>query len=1054
MAITTRNLIEILIQARDEASATLDKVGSSAAGLDRKLVLVSAAMAATGAAILTAVDAAAIAGARYADSVEAIAARTQTSRETITALGVTLSKTGGQFEDSEQAIRAFSQAQTNAIGGQKEAIAQFQRLGISVDDLVGANGKLKNFDELLPKVADGFKGLGDEALATDSAVALFGRGATAFIPVLLRGADGFKEAQKEAAAFNVLLGGPLQNQAAQFGASLDELKLGTTGLNNSLAGALNPTLGETVRNLTAAAKAAGQFTQEHPQLVSNIVATTGALTALAAAPAAIKAVSTGFKFLHLELIGASVAASGFGKSLGLISEVAGPTANGLELMRVSTLGVAAGLGAIVTGVAVGIAVLGELSRQANNAALANDQFGAATRAADATLKSGTASIEEQVRALDQLRQARIVAAAPGRVSLGGVLGAESDIILNIVGPNRDKARADAAKEFDSTVDEVRKDLIAKSVSKEGVVIAGIQISPKIAIGEIKGPDPGVIQKQVADWYNTVLKPQVEQVGPTVEAAKTLVKIDVDTTPVDPRDFKAQIARQQKLLSSAAEETAKAQLEVKNAGTDPVALVKPTEDLNTALKAEAEIRQRITDLQRQAETASKDLTRAVRDNEQALLSLAVAGDKITIDQAIVRSSRAVDTYRAELDAANKAVAAATPGTVEYTKAIELQSQAIRSLETAQQGLSSNVQIDQARQQEQIDTSNAMTAALKQLTRAREDLAITEGKGGPDKKQRELDAAALARLQREAQEAQAGIQAKIAGGIAANAAGLPAFKVNPEDITRASDAMNAYSTALLQAQQATDHLNAAQTIAQGIGNAFSSIFTSIGQGAAQMAKAVGRAILSIITDMLRAIITAKIFKALIGVGAAPLTGGASIATLGIAGFQSGGRVVSGIRGSDTQTVAVGQGEAIFSDDLSDQLSQFLAAQKKTASVSRQAISQPQVAQGIAAQRESDQAARQFVGSSRSTERVIERVTNESSPEQTRAFDRLAAAVSRITGTTSRSAREKAPEIHLHQDTTINTGVRFGTEIEDQRAASELNDRSSRYLRGFIAKPGFAG
>jgi hypothetical protein len=117
-------------------------------------------------------------------------------------------------------------------------------------------------------------------------------------------------------------------------------------------------------------------------------------------------------------------------------------------------------------------------------------------------------------------------------------------------------------------------------------------------------------------------------------------------------------------------------------------------------------------------------------------------------------------------------------------------------------------------------------------------------------------------------------------------------------------------------------------------------------------------------------------------------------------------------------------------------------------------PQAQQGITAGNRSESLSRQFVGNSRSTERVIERVTSESSPLQTRAFDRLAAAVSRITGTTSRSAREKAPEIHLHQDTTINTGVRFGTEIEDQRAASELNDRSSRYLRGFIAKPGFAG
>ena len=1016
---SSRNIVEILIQAQDQASAVLKKAGGNVTTFEKQIVVASSAIAASNAAILTGITALAIAGGRYADSLDDLSKRVLVSRETLAALGVQLVKGGGSFEDAELSVKAFDQAVVNAIAGQKEAVAQFQRLGISVDQLVGPNGQVRGFEELLPVVADGFSSIRDEALRVDSAVALFGRNATSLVPILSRGASGIADMRKEARDLHAVMGGPLQDSASNFGDRLDTLKLSTMGLHNALAGALDPTLGRTITGLADAAKAAAEFSSEHPQLVSNIFTVSTALTGLLAAPGIFKAMTAGVRLFQLEAVASGAASLLFEKRLGALFVMA-RAANGQFLgLRATTLGMAAGFGVLAAAVAGVALVVGEAISAHQKMLEEQAKWRAENERLEATIKSTTASIDDQALAYDRLRQ-RIGEAAEARARAERLrTSAKGEIDVSIdVNVVREKALA----EFDKKLGDVGKELNARAAFlKLGLPIdATLELQkPKV---DASGLDPEAVRQEVTDAFNKATgKVTVKVPGPTIEAAKLVVPApEVEVEPIDATDLNAQVERQRGVVEEARTKynaLVKQVNERQQNGTLHLA-VQLQADFAEAKKALGTESQKFVDLQR-AQQSLRDTAKAAREAGAALTELDEASGKLSLGDALNAQRSELEAANAELGKARAAWESAVPGTKAYADATEGVTSALQRVDSAQSHLNSTTQeIDQRRQQAAQSTAD-MAEATKQLAEAEADLATVRSGGTKENIQSQLDAQNLERLKKARDDAQGAV-----AGAQVSFGTVPVPLLN-----NAAQATRSYADAMLQAMDAQKQMDASAQLTgaalQTLGGTFTSLLSGIGEGSVDAAAIFKRAMIAMISDMARAAIQAAILKKVISSVSAlggPFGGLVSLGLL-FPGKQDGGTARSGQRGVDNQTVRIGKDETIFDHDLTDNMRAFLKNDRQQSQKAALALSR------------------------------------DSSSLRDTIRDAFAGLPRSIRPEPSTRAREPARErerttVHITQHTTVQAGVMLGTEIESHRLGSEVNEQGRRFARQYVATPGFTG
>lgn len=107
-----------------------------------------------------------------------------------------------------------------------------QKLGVSA---VNSKGKLKTFDEILPQIMDAFKKLPPSINKSDLAMTLFGaRGGSKFLDFLSAGSEGLDDATKKVKMLGLELSTTQVNAIEDFGFAMGELKLGLTGIWNTI----------------------------------------------------------------------------------------------------------------------------------------------------------------------------------------------------------------------------------------------------------------------------------------------------------------------------------------------------------------------------------------------------------------------------------------------------------------------------------------------------------------------------------------------------------------------------------------------------------------------------------------------------------------------------------------------------------------------------------------------------------------------------------------------------------------------------------------------------
>lgn len=175
-------------------------------------------------------------------------------------------------EEAAKGLQFLSKNVGEAIGGNKEAIETFTKLGIHTKN---TDGTVRELGDLIPEVADAFQKMGSSQERTAQAMKIFGKSGASLIP-LLKG--GSAEVQKLYERFQKLGGGfnkDFIEKADKAGDEIDVFKFSLRGLSSEFVVALLPTLTDWVGKLANGVGYVRKLTHE-----TNIV--TAVLWSLAA----------------------------------------------------------------------------------------------------------------------------------------------------------------------------------------------------------------------------------------------------------------------------------------------------------------------------------------------------------------------------------------------------------------------------------------------------------------------------------------------------------------------------------------------------------------------------------------------------------------------------------------------------------------------------------------------------------------------------------------------------------------------------------------------------
>jgi len=236
-------------KAARKVEQTADRIAKFGAGIGNALKAV-AAFAIGSATVSTALQQISQ-SIDFADSLDELSARFNISTEVLSGWGYAAKLTGSDLDSLAGVIPKFSKLVADSADASSTAGKTFAALGIAVKD---QNGNLRSFQDLLPEVADRFKGITNETTKTALAVQLFGKSGSEFLEFLSLGSDGLKDMADKAADLGVVIDGDTAAAAAKFKDELDNLRAATQGFFTVVSAELLPTLTSLTETMTDLAK--------------------------------------------------------------------------------------------------------------------------------------------------------------------------------------------------------------------------------------------------------------------------------------------------------------------------------------------------------------------------------------------------------------------------------------------------------------------------------------------------------------------------------------------------------------------------------------------------------------------------------------------------------------------------------------------------------------------------------------------------------------------------------------------------------------------------------
>ena len=282
-----RNVIEVILKARDQLTGDLEKVGKTVKKVNTDLVAAGATFGAISGGITLAMRNMVKETVQFGDLMAKTSVRTGISAETLSQLYFVAERTGTAFPRLTMGLKQLGQAAYDASYGMETYTRAFDDLGISVTD---QDGNLKNMKDLLFEVADAIKKTENPTKAVALAQKLLGRSGMELIPILKEGSDGFKRLLAEAEALGFSMS---EEQARAWEAYMDRLtdfQASMRGLKMQLAAAILPALSAVTTAITKGIASVSGFMREHKVLAQVIMYAVGAIAGSAGLLAAITAI--------------------------------------------------------------------------------------------------------------------------------------------------------------------------------------------------------------------------------------------------------------------------------------------------------------------------------------------------------------------------------------------------------------------------------------------------------------------------------------------------------------------------------------------------------------------------------------------------------------------------------------------------------------------------------------------------------------------------------------------------------------------------------------------
>lgn len=159
--------------------------------------------------------------------------------ETLSAYDFAARQTGTSIESLGTGFKTLSKSMAEALNPDSGKARVFEALGIQVKD---ATGNLRQFEEIIPEIANQFRLLEDGTTKAALAQELFGKSGLELIEFLNQGGDGITKLTDRARELGLVIDQETADKADQFKDSLDELKGAAEGLASQVAAELLPNL--------------------------------------------------------------------------------------------------------------------------------------------------------------------------------------------------------------------------------------------------------------------------------------------------------------------------------------------------------------------------------------------------------------------------------------------------------------------------------------------------------------------------------------------------------------------------------------------------------------------------------------------------------------------------------------------------------------------------------------------------------------------------------------------------------------------------------------------
>ena len=210
--------------------------------------------------------------AEVGDEVHKMSLRTGFTTEVLSQLRVAADLSGTSLGRLETGVTKMQQTIGDARDGLSMAVDQFDKLGITMDDLKGLTPE-EQFIKLLKATA----GLEDQNLRTQVAMKLFGKAGIDMMPMLADGTQAFDDMMGKAAELGMEIDQVASEKAAKLTDAMGNMKGSMTGVMMAVGEQLAPVIVTLADKITDLVSGVVAWTEKNPKLTEKIVPVVAAI---------------------------------------------------------------------------------------------------------------------------------------------------------------------------------------------------------------------------------------------------------------------------------------------------------------------------------------------------------------------------------------------------------------------------------------------------------------------------------------------------------------------------------------------------------------------------------------------------------------------------------------------------------------------------------------------------------------------------------------------------------------------------------------------------------